>query len=233
MKKIIYFLFFITIHGYSQSIKAIYTRTIMKSIGSIKESISDFKPETYAYSYANKKSTYELIPIQKSSLDTSYIEHDGHKFETYKEITLPTTDITFKNLNNQLLQKEYTVSKKDFSAKEKLTDYEWTIQDETTIINGYTCKKATTKKSLAPITAWYCEEIPINDGPSVYWGLPGLILKVELGEYTTIVLNKIKISKENIEIEEPKTKSTPLPIREFYKSINDYLHSISSLTKYK
>ena len=32
------------------------------------------------------------------------------------------------------------------------------------------------------ITAWYCPEIPVNQGPENYWGLPGLILEVNDGK---------------------------------------------------
>jgi GLPGLI family protein len=55
------------------------------------------------------------------------------------------------------------------------------------------------------ITAWYCPEIPINQGPDKYWGLPGLILEVNDG--TTILLcSKIVLnSKEKVEIKAPKT----------------------------
>lgn len=234
MKNIFLLLFFIATQNYSQSIEAIYTSAAIKAFGSVSEDISEaIKPKTFAYTYANEKSTYKLIPSQKSAIDTSYIEQGGLKFVTYKEIRLPTTDITFKDLKSKVLQMEYTIAKKDFSAKEQLIDYEWIIEDETIVINGFTCKKATTTKNLFPVTAWYCEEIPINDGPSVYWGLPGLILKVELGGYTTITLDKIKISKENLEIEEPKINDTQFSVRGLYKNVKGYLDSISPTTKYK
>lgn len=55
------------------------------------------------------------------------------------------------------------------------------------------------------ITAWYAPEIPINQGPDKYWGLPGLILEVNDG--TTIILcSKIALNvKEKAEIKAPKT----------------------------
>lgn len=54
------------------------------------------------------------------------------------------------------------------------------------------------------ITAWYAPEIPINQGPDKYWGLPGLILEVNDG--TTILLcSKIALNvKEKAEIKAPK-----------------------------
>lgn len=54
------------------------------------------------------------------------------------------------------------------------------------------------------ITAWYTPEIPVNQGPDSYWGLPGLILEVNDG-VTTILCTKIAINpKEKIEIKAPK-----------------------------
>jgi GLPGLI family protein len=54
------------------------------------------------------------------------------------------------------------------------------------------------------IIAWYAPEIPINQGPDKYWGLPGLILEVNDG--TTILLcSKIALNvKEKAEIKAPK-----------------------------
>ena len=50
------------------------------------------------------------------------------------------------------------------------------------------------------ITAWYTPEIPVNQGPENYWGLPGLILEVNDGK-TTILCSKIVLNaKEKIDI---------------------------------
>ncbi|WP_432672800.1 GLPGLI family protein [Flavobacterium sp. SM2513] len=55
------------------------------------------------------------------------------------------------------------------------------------------------------ITAWYTPEIPVNQGPDSYWGLPGLILEVSDGK-TVILCSKVVMNtKEKAEIKAPKT----------------------------
>lgn len=53
------------------------------------------------------------------------------------------------------------------------------------------------------ITAWYTLQIPVNQGPGEYWGLPGLILEVN-ADRTTILCSKITMNpQQKIEIEAP------------------------------
>lgn len=72
--------------------------------------------------------------------------------------------------------------------------YDWQITNETTTVKGYVCKKATTQEGDKTITAWFTESIAITDGPSRYFGLPGLILKLQtataLFEAKTITFDK-------------------------------------------
>jgi GLPGLI family protein len=53
------------------------------------------------------------------------------------------------------------------------------------------------------ITAWYTPEIPVNQGPENYWGLPGLILEVTDGK-TMVLCSKVVLNpKEKAEIKAP------------------------------
>jgi GLPGLI family protein len=53
------------------------------------------------------------------------------------------------------------------------------------------------------ITAWYTPEIPVNQGPEGYWGLPGLILEVN-DDKTIILCSKVVMNaKEKVEIKAP------------------------------
>jgi len=53
------------------------------------------------------------------------------------------------------------------------------------------------------VVAWYTPQIPVNQGPDDYWGLPGLILEVN-ADRTTILCTKIVLNPEiKDEIEKP------------------------------
>ena len=50
------------------------------------------------------------------------------------------------------------------------------------------------------VTAWYTPEIPVNQGPETYWGLPGLILEINDGK-TVILCSKVVLNpKEKADI---------------------------------
>ena len=54
------------------------------------------------------------------------------------------------------------------------------------------------------VTAWYSPQIPISQGPLEYWGLPGLILEVNIGN-TTMLCSKIVMNPdEKLKIEAPQ-----------------------------
>ncbi len=48
------------------------------------------------------------------------------------------------------------------------------------------------------VEAWYTPQIPVSHGPSEYWGLPGLILEVNVGN-TTMLCSKIVMNPEEKE----------------------------------
>lgn len=66
-----------------------------------------------------------------------------------------------------------------YTFEEEMNSPDWALESDTLTVCGYTCKKATTTYFGRNYTAWYAPEIPISDGPWKFFGLPGLILKVE------------------------------------------------------
>ncbi|MGY3791360.1 GLPGLI family protein [Aquimarina sp. 433] len=64
------------------------------------------------------------------------------------------------------------------------------------------------------VVAWYTPEIPISQGPGLYWGLPGLILEIQEGR-TTLLCNKIVLNAEEREEIKAPTKGKEVSQAEF------------------
>lgn len=86
----------------------------------------------------------------------------------------------------------------DFSSFRRRPNNE-KVKDSTNNTN----KEAEDLPKEVLVTAWYTPQIPINQGPDMYWGLPGLILEVN-ADRTTILCTKIILNpKEKKVIEVP------------------------------
>lgn len=88
--------------------------------------------------------------------------------------------------------------KEDETKKDGAKLSEADKEKKTNFMDGFDMPKETT------ITAWYTPEIPINQGPESYWGLPGMILEVNDGK-TIIMCSKVVMNtKDKVEIKAPK-----------------------------
>lgn len=63
----------------------------------------------------------------------------------------------------------------------ELPQWEFTGEEET--ITGYSCKIAKGRYLGREWTVWYTEDIPVNVGPWLLWGTPGLIVKATDSEH--------------------------------------------------
>ena len=78
------------------------------------------------------------------------------------------------------------------------------------------------------VTAWYTPQIPVNQGPGEYWGLPGLILEVN-ADRTTILCSKIilnPLEKEEIKI---PSKGKEISREEYNKTIKDKMQEMREM----
>ncbi|MFH4964535.1 GLPGLI family protein [Gaetbulibacter sp. M235] len=67
------------------------------------------------------------------------------------------------------------------------------------------------------VTAWYTPQIPVNQGPGEYWGLPGLILEVN-ADRTTILCSKIVLNPSEKDVIKAPSKGKEVTKSE-YESI--------------
>ncbi len=145
--------------------------------------------------------TYELINQAGISIYQK-AENKELELESNVQVIGGTGDIVYMNHGKNEFITQTNFLNRNFLIKDKIEKFNWKLTDETKKIGEYQCKKATATIDNNIRTAWYSEEIPSNAGPSVYGGLPGLILEIKAGN-KIITATKISFIKEKIEIKPP------------------------------
>ena len=72
---------------------------------------------------------------------------------------------------------------------------------------------------MTEVVAWYSPQIPLSQGPLEYWGLPGLILEVNVGN-TTILCSKIILNPEQKSKIEAPDKGKIVSKQEYQETIS-------------
>ena len=112
--------------------------------------------------------------------------------------------------------------KKDGDKKEETAKEEKEGEKKTSFLDAIDLPKEIT------ITAWYTPEIPVNQGPESYWGLPGLILEVNDGK-TVILCSKIVLNaKEKAEIKAPKNGKV-ISQKEYDETVTKKMQEMSEM----
>lgn len=110
---------------------------------------------------------------------------------------------------------------------ETIPSQRWEIHSDTMTIIGYKCQKATTSFWGRTFEAWFSLDIPQNDGPWLFYGTPGLILKVQdqkgVFEFSAVGLEQLKTDMP-IGIDEALSYKTV--------SLKDYLALKKNRNKY-
>lgn len=171
--------------------------------------------------YANLIQKYEKdrINIESKTAEILAILRGSEREELYKNY--PKGRITTKT---NLLG--------SYIYEEDLVKPQWSLVKGNINVLGYKCNKAITNFRGRSYTAWYCSEVSISQGPWKFWGLPGLIMKIED--------DKNEISMECISLEkkvEPifryhKSSKTIITDKDkFSKLLKDYMENPSPYLK--
>ncbi|PHR71187.1 MAG: GLPGLI family protein [Lutibacter sp.] len=144
----------------------------------------------------------------------------------------------YKNTKTKRYAREQNLFGKPFLVKDELKSQDWKLGDESKMIGKYLCFKATAVREVKrmefeskhsedeksdevkeemeeqKITAWYTSDIPVNHGPDNYWGLPGLIMELNVDETQYMCTKIVMNSKDKIEIKEP-TKGKVINSKKF------------------
>lgn len=132
----------------------------------------------------SKKSIYQdyTLPAQ-DSLMVAYVKEmektktwsDPSKIITWPKFTYKIEKPTPITGKETYIDK---ISQKNFSYDEDIK-FDWKMTGQKEKIGDYNTQKATTSFGGRNWTAWFSTDIPLQDGPYKFYGLPGLIVKIE------------------------------------------------------
>ena len=137
------------------------------------------------------------------------------QYTCYKAtMTRPSSELNFTSTNRRDREKKKEEKKKDsINVASKALDTEAVVAKE--VVAKAEIEE---KEEMAEVIAWYSPMIPVSQGPTEYWGLPGLILELSAGN-TTMLCSKIVMNpEEKIEIKRP-TKGEVVTKKEYNEII--------------
>lgn len=125
------------------------------------------------------------------------------------------------------------ISTQGFTYQDSLNNQNWQLLDSTKEFLNYKCQKAECDFRGRHWTAWFTEEIPVNDGPWKFSGLPGLILEAyDTGMQYKFIIRSIEHNNKDLDFEKYLTKKYIKTNRtDFLKSMKRYLNDTPGYNK--
>lgn len=151
----------------------------------------------FLYEYKSIPDSTNLKNVEKEImvLNMSNDKSEFYSFEKYKVDSTLNADfkkgvssmLPDKKMNRDRVVRDINTQKIEFitivpdyrySVSQNI-DLKWNTVPEFNNILGYGVQKATTEFGGRKWIAWFAKDIPIQSGPYKFFGLPGLILKIE------------------------------------------------------
>lgn len=181
--------------------------------------------DEFVLEFTSEESIFRMLPkLQKPNPQAGRI--------TIRRTIMGEDEILYKNLKEKKLLNEKELYSKKFLIQDNLENKDWELSKESKTIGEYVCFKATyraprlrsdndegdaprlrseTNENDSPrlrseadeIIAWYTPQIPVQNGPTKYDGLPGLILEVQQGNQKFVCTKIVLNPDESIVIEKP------------------------------
>ncbi|MCE7042546.1 GLPGLI family protein [Dyadobacter sp. CY312] len=150
---------------------------------------------------------------------TLYFNQKESKYEEVKEEGgwgRPDDFLIYRNFENEKITDLETISGKTYLVEDSLRAPQWKVMNKIKEIKGYLCMMAVSKDTIKnqTITAWFSNDIAVQAGPEKYFGLPGLILELDIND------GDVVITAEKVELKPVTSELMALPKKMKGKKVN-------------
>lgn len=165
------------------------------------ENKADIKTENAYLDISQDKSVfYSENRIKRDSIMQKAFQSGGGRGNISRDqMEGLRSNINYSVEKDKTSQKTYFKDRigRDIYLYEEDRPLNWKISSETRKIGDYKVQKAETDFAGRKWTAWFTTDLPYQDGPYKFGGLPGLIVKVEddKGDYSFDLMKNYKIAE--------------------------------------
>ncbi|WP_160140036.1 GLPGLI family protein [Chryseobacterium sp. c4a] len=181
----------------------------------------------------NENMVLEVTKDKSIFISQKKVISDSIMMEDVKKgiMTMPDDNINsrfiiikkYPDFKTSLITDEFSTTYKFIISDDRSLN--WVIFPEKRIIGNYKCQKAKLDFAGRKWTAWFTGEIPFNDGPYKFRGLPGLIVEIkdESNSHSFQLQGMIKIKDSYIpNIVDEQKKSRNFIFNDFVKFYREY-----------
>lgn len=170
--------------------------------------------QTFILDVIDGKSLFRTLEDKRADSTASVTKRSSFMSTSFKDFRSVS-----KNLKENEIKKFINNFQKLFSIKIE-EELKWKIENETKETSSMKTQKATTTYGGRNWTAWFTNEIPLQEGPYIFHGLPGLITDVSDDE-NNYFFSLIQIRNSDGLIYE-KEKAIPITWKQYEKLAKDY-----------
>lgn len=167
----------------------------------------------------------DLLFSEKNSLYTYSDESENSRGYSWVDRKY----VIYRDFENQKRIDQIETLGKVYIIEDSINTPKWKILNEIKEVSGYLCMKAQTYDILKNqhIVAWFAQDIPVQAGPALYSGLPGLILEININDgEVEIIASKVEIKPIATQITLPKKlKGKKITQAEYHKMTDEHIKS--------
>ncbi len=160
--------------------------------------------DKYTYVYGNRLEYKSYARLYFNATQTKFEDTDEDKgsYSYLADVYTITRDFSKNTLHDYM-----DVLGKTYIIEDSLKAPKWIILNEMKEIAGHACMNASFNDTLKKqkVIGWYALDIPISGGPDRFFGLPGLLLGVDINNGAMVYeADKIDMKKLTTELDFPK-----------------------------
>jgi GLPGLI family protein len=120
----------------------------------------------------------------------------------------------------------YEMLGKTYIVEDSIGVIQWRILNQIKDVNGYVCMRAETYDPIKEqkITAWFSQDIAISAGPECFFGLPGLIMELDINDGDVVIeAKKIEFKTLTQELTLPKMKGKKINFSDYNQLLKKHI----------